>query len=125
MPLIYVRRDEKIIRDDMIRALVSALPEIIADALTVPNSDGVLTRDDIEIRVSGIGPFDVSTKDLEVIIFAGDYPERKADLDQRKEKIIEGIKSLSSPGGMIETISGFVWIVLSPNSFGEFEALWD
>lgn len=125
MPLVCVWRNSKKVSDEMIRVLVCALPEIVASALTVPDSDGALTKDDIEIRVSDIGSFDISTKDLEVVIFAGDYPKRRANLDQRRERIIRGIKALSNPEGIVETVSGFVWVILSPNSFGEFSALWD
>lgn len=125
MPFVYVRRNTEKVSDEMTAVLSRALPELVANALSVPNSDGELTKDDIEVEVRDIGSLDVSTKDVEVIIWAGDYPERSINLDDRREQIIKGIKFLSDPGIPSGIVSGFVWVMLSPSSFGEFSALWD
>lgn len=53
--------------------------------------------------------------DLQIIIFAADFPERKTDLNDRRKLIVDAIKTI-----LPSEIRGFVWILLPPSSFGEF-----
>ncbi|MCG2690427.1 hypothetical protein L6252_04110 [Candidatus Parcubacteria bacterium] len=124
MPFVYIRRSQKV-NDAMTEVLSHVLPKLVVEALSVPNSGGELAESDIEVEVRDVGPFDVATKDVEIIIWAGDYPERKANLDERREQIIKGVKLLSDPGTPSGIVSCFVWVILAPNSFGEFSALFD
>lgn len=115
MPLVVIQRDSKIVTDDHVKMLTQFIPTIISSALTTENSDGKLVANDIEVWVQNMEQFDVNTKSLEIIIWAGDCPERRNNLDERREKIVQGIRVL-----IPTTITGFVWVLLNPSSFGEF-----
>ncbi|MBZ9571952.1 hypothetical protein KJA15_01260 [Patescibacteria group bacterium] len=99
----------------VIKELIDNLPGIVAEALSVPGTDGELTSDEIEVKFETFGPFDVHSKDIEIIILANDYPERKKNLDERQTLIKEGVKRILYSG-----ITGFVWVLPLPGSFGEF-----
>lgn len=122
MPLVVVNRNPKSFDERSLENLVRALPDLVASALTCENPDGELTAKDIEVWVQDSGPFDVNTKDVEIIIWANLYPERQADLDRRQRYITGGIKALMNAGDIatVKRISGFVWVLLQPASFGEF-----
>lgn len=117
MPLIQICRDPRLISDQEIKRITAGLAEIVAKALDVPElPEGRLSAKDIEILVRDQHYLNVSSTPLCIIIHANDYPERRANLDERREKIIEGIKSLRK----IPSTHGFVWLQLLPGSFGEF-----
>ncbi|HDH07804.1 MAG TPA: hypothetical protein ENH35_05930 [Candidatus Moranbacteria bacterium] len=116
MPLVLVKKDKKKLSDRSIHLnnLIQVLPVFVADALTVPNTDGELTPGDIEVYVSDFGPLDVHTKLIEIIVFSNEYPERIKNLDERRDKLIRSIKGYSP------IKDGFVWIFLGKGSFNTF-----
>lgn len=63
------------------------------------------------------GKLDVNTKDLEIIIWATLYPERLKNLDGRRAMIVEQVKMFLADYD--RNLSGFVWVLLQPASFGE------
>jgi hypothetical protein len=92
--------------------IVRNLPDIVADALDC--EAGHLTPQDIMIQVDEVGPFDsANLKDLNVTIYAHDYPERAANLDSRRMQIERGLKQLLGEGQ-----SWYVWIFLEKSSYG-------
>jgi hypothetical protein len=115
MPLVVVNRNPKRFNDNQLKILVSILPESVANTLTCKDPKGALTAQDIEVWVQDFGPYDVNTKDVEIIIWANSYPERLATLNYRRKLLCHLIK-LKLP----KEIKGFVWILLQPGSFGEF-----
>lgn len=95
--------------------LVKNLPPIVAEALSVPGTEGELAPGEIEIKVESFGPRDIHTKDIEIIVWANEYIERKRNLKERQEIITRKVRELLPPD-----TTGFVWVLLQPGSFGEF-----
>lgn len=115
MPFVVVNRNKKKLPDKVLSPIIKKLPEIVANALTAWTPEGKLTPNDIEVWVQDFGPLDLNTKDIEIVIWANLYPEREANLPVRQKFITEKVKQLVSKG-----ITGFVWVLLQPASFGEF-----
>jgi hypothetical protein len=112
VPLAHIRRTINI-SDAMMEEILPRLASIIADALNIPDTPGALVPDDIEFEVVDSGKFDTKKHDFSMTIFANEYPERAANLDERREKIQADLASL-----IPQTLSYYVWPLLSKGSFG-------
>ena len=97
MPFVNIIRNTKVVTDARLADIVKSLPSVVADALTC--TEGVLTPEDIAVKVTDSGPFDRNLKDLEISITARDYPERSADKDNRTKNISRRIHEIT-PHGM-------------------------
>ncbi len=117
MPLVVVARNPHVIKDDLLSVITQSLPFIVANALNCEDEGGHLTSTDIEIWAQDFGPHDVNTKDLEIIIWASQYPRRLENLEERKGRIINEIRNIRDAVGCFFT--GFVYVLLQPASFGE------
>ncbi len=117
MPLVQISVDPKVVDDEAIKKIAQQLPVIVAKALDISayDMDGALTANDVEVHVRYANHLDVNTKQLEILILAGDFEERKRTLLSRQEEIVVAIKKIKPP-----EIKGWVWVVLAPSSFGEF-----
>lgn len=116
MPLVVLNRNPKKVNDTLTKAIAEALPGLVSLALTIPdNPVEELTSKDIEVWVQDFGKFDINTKDVEIIIWANQHPERKENLLERCKKISDCLKD-HIPNG----ITGFVRVLLQPESFWEF-----
>jgi len=116
MPLVLMNRKEDFVDDDLAKRLAEELTLIVSLALDVPEEeDGRLVPGDIVVWVDSSSGLDVNVKPLEIIIWASDFPARKATLDSRRKEIIEAVKRL-----IPSTVTGFVQVFLQPISFGEF-----
>ena len=118
MSLVRIARDPVLVSDPRLVHLLTDIRQIVADALTIPGTDGELHSHEIEMEVRDFGSFDQPGKySLEITVLANEYPERRANLDERREKIIAGVKDAlpNFPPGR-----GYVWVLLMPGSFGEF-----
>lgn len=116
MPYALVRIDPRKLGGAELVKLVEKLPTIVSEALSVPGTAGKLTSDEIEVKVEHFGPLDIHSKDVQIIIWANDYPERKKNLDERREAITERIiEEFLYP----ETTCS-VWVLLALGSYGEF-----
>lgn len=117
MPLVVVNRNPKKVENNLLKRIVENLPESVASALTTSDlcPEGKLTAQDIEVWVQDFGPHDINTKDIEIIIWANLYLERQASLDFRRDMLCKMVRL-----GIPEKITGFVWILLQPASFGDF-----
>ena len=115
MPLVQVRYDARRLFGDNLGQIFHNLPGIIAKHLTVPGTGGEITEKDISVWMNESNTFDHIQGALEIVVFAGWYEERAANLDQRKERILADLDKL-----LTSNMDGFVWILLVPeNSFGE------
>jgi len=118
MPLIKVTYDEDIDSDRFMDRLRVVLPNIVARALTCDHPDGQLTPGDIELELA---PFKfgelkmITDYRLHIVIDANDYPQRRANLDERRDQIIRELRETFD-----DLPKGFVWVRLFPASFGEF-----
>ena len=130
---------------DLANELAENLPGIVAPNLIVPERprhDGEVLPEDIIVKIIQGGTHDVNCKDIEIVIFAHDFPERKANLEERKEEILKGVRAFiesyeakrrkiveSGPrrlhairkhsGSYEGQVSGFVWVLLVPTAFGQ------
>lgn len=101
------------------RDLADKLPEIVALALTIPDrkrDEGQVTPEDIIVSCEEGGPADVNSQHFVIFIFAHEFPERKANLEERKDAITKDVRRfLNDPN---HHLPGFVWVFLGPTAFG-------
>jgi hypothetical protein len=72
---------------------------------------------DIEVHADPVGPFDVQSVDVAVIVEANDYPQRRAKLESVKNRLCADIgRVLMGPNGVF---TSSVWVRLAPGAFGE------
>lgn len=118
MPIILAKRnDENLIDDTTYQHLIAALPAIVAEALNAPDDiNGELTADEIAVwdTDTPIPHYGISHYDLELVVLSHNFPSRLANLDERREMIIQGTAKLLPKG-----TSFFVWILCMPTSWGQ------
>jgi hypothetical protein len=116
MPLVQIKKKSgtNLDFDDFIE-VINELPGIVSKRLSAP-PEGPLTPDEVEVwNISNHGSLNnIVRKDIEIIIFAHDYADRKSNLDERRQQIIEDL-AMIIPAGY--TFS--VWVLLMPTSWGE------
>lgn len=131
MPLALLVYDPERITSGVAGEIAFILPQFVAAELTVEEEDGQLSPSDIEVRVLPKSPEDIDHYDLSIVIFAQDYPSRRAKLDEARAAIISELED-ALPLICDESdcftwypprIKGFVWVLLCPGSFGEFEII--
>ena len=123
MPFAKVMFDEEKVGERDLRKLGELLPYIIAKHLGIGGTSANLSPGDIEIEFSSFGPFDIHSKDVQIIIWANEYPERAVDLDARRRAISDHLAhsmSSGSTGINSRRINCFVWILLQQGSYSEF-----
>ena len=120
MPLIVVtaNRHRQELTDDFLFMFGQQLRTDIAETLTCTDPGGQLTAEDIEVKIEDRVPkrsIGGEKYDLQVTVFANDYPSRKANLAERGKQLKERVRH-----ALPQTLHGFVWILLSPAAFEEF-----
>ncbi|MEJ0053291.1 MAG: hypothetical protein WDN10_00990 [bacterium] len=121
MPVGSVRHKHGRGLGELAAKLTEALPGIVAPALSIEGReihDGKVTPDEIIIRCEEGTGADANAKDLEIMIFAHDFPERSANLEDRKKIVLEGV--LAFLADWDRNVTGFVWVILAPTAFGSF-----
>jgi hypothetical protein len=115
VPQIVVNRGPGV-SDSVFKRFIDNLPEFVASALTCENPNGKLTAADVELWSRKFDDqWDRGWKNLQIIVFANEYPERRVNLDTRRKILQDAIRALLPPD-----IHGWVWVRLAPSSFGEF-----
>lgn len=118
MPLAVLNYRKDRVLPDMLEKLARELPEMIADALTTEvDTRGRLFPGEVEVWVRESNEFDVHVKDFGIVIWANHYPEREQDLNHRNVAILNKVREFLSDYD--RNLSGYVWILLQPGSFGE------
>lgn len=108
-------------RRQEIRNLAAAIQECVAKALDTGTKEGHLEPSQIEVSFKTYGPHDIGGFDFGVNIIAKSYPERLANLDERRTRIEKSLKKHPSvPICPTDGMSGFVWIHPGESSYGEF-----
>ena len=116
MPVVLLRYKANRLNMKTMQMLTAALPKIFADALDVPENPGArLTPADIQIWPMKSDELDVNVKDLQMMMPLHAFPERIANLEERKDKIMHQVRELLADqvafgGGPIE---GWVWLLPS------------
>lgn len=123
MPEVKIKRNPSQISDEAAQKIAKALQVIVARALTVPgHKEAQLTKDDIEVGITDHGPLDINTLDLQIVVIANDYPERKQNLAERTAQIVKDLKAYAETliGFRLTENQTFVWVLLSPAAFEKF-----
>jgi hypothetical protein len=123
MPLVLLQYKKGRRLKKIAKHIAEHLPGIVAPYLNVEGRnrhDGGVTADEIIVRCTESNALDVNTADLEIVIFAHDFRERKATLEKRKDGIIKNIHILLRWHHRPD-LSGFVWIILAPTAFGSLQ----
>lgn len=118
MPLVKIQYNER--SEEIAKSLAAHMPYVVASALTCDNPAGKLTMEDVEVELGPIPPprYMPQKHDLRIYIEANEYPERLANLETRQEAIVTYIKRFLESEHF--RACGFVWVRLTPGSFGEF-----
>jgi len=116
MPLAELYFDSEKVEPLVAAGIAHALTYWVADALSVEETDGQLTHEDIEVRVRIKGPHDVTAYHVEITIWAKHYWTREAKLEEAAARIAGELDKR-----VFENVRGFVYIILSPAAFAEFE----
>lgn len=122
MPLVLIQyRSSDLV--SIVRQLAQQMPRIVAPALDASEQDGdvaSLLPGDVEVWCVESGGSDVNVKDIEIIIWAHDFPSRKENLDERMKKILEGAKEVICGFRCGKLLTGYVWVLLQPTAYGTF-----
>ncbi len=112
MPLVLTKRNPFKVDSDEFTKLNQALPKIVSDALG--SAQGPLTSQEVDVWSSQSFTYEVTNYDVAIVIDAHNFQDRLDDLDKRRDKIMEEVRSFVPK---LCTIS--VWIRLMPTSWGE------
>lgn len=116
MPLVIVKRNNnKTVSDGALKNLVSALPKIVADYLSAPTDvGGRLLPEGVKVDVHEKHAMDVARKDVQITIFAHNYPSIRANLSERHENMRHTIDLLVPLNA-----DASLWVVLAETAYGE------
>ena len=120
MPLVFVtaNRGRTELNENTLVELGTLLREWVAAELTCSDRDGDLTYEDIEVEIKQRRPrLDIGGEryDIQVTVFANDFPSRKANLSDRCACINERLQQWTAGRWR-----GYVWVLLAPAAFAEF-----
>lgn len=93
----------------------NAIQEIVARALTCSDLGGSLTSVDIDVELDFVGEYDLIKHDIAITVTANDFPSRKKNHHDRRRYIQREVDPM-----IPEELTGFVWLLLSTASYGEF-----
>lgn len=115
MPLVVVNLGKLPKDGNSISDLLSHLPWIVAEELSC-DPPGVLRPCEVGVVTRHHDLLDVNEDHLGIIVIANDYPSRRANLDERRSKIVARVVACLSGTG----IPGSVWVILVPGSYDTF-----
>ncbi len=116
MPIVKVGYTDKVL-PEWIEHIVGEMPKIVAEALSSDGELGHLEPQEVAVMPGKFHELALNVKDVDITIFANDYPERKANLEERRVKVLEEVRKLL--GNFDRNLSACVWILLAPGSYGE------
>ncbi|RXG91885.1 hypothetical protein [Bradyrhizobium vignae] len=112
MPLIQIRYNASAIPVEAISALRETLPAVAAKALTCADNIKCVPKD-IMLEFERMSAFDLNCKDINIRVWAHDYPSRREILDLAREHIAkEVLKHVPTE------VSWYVWMLPMPSSYG-------
>ena len=120
MPIVTLRYKPNRELEHLVERLAKELPNIVASNLTLSERerhDGQVAPEDIIVNVNEGGKFDVNAPDLQMMIDAHDFPERKENLEVREEAIRDGIRQFLIDHNSYQPGIGFVWTLLTTTAF--------
>ena len=120
MPLAQVLANDghELLTQEKLRKFSQSLRDLVAEALTCDDDGGKLSATDIEVKLNyrdANRDFGGEVYDVQVTVWANDFPGRRANLQDRCSRLNQQVK-VYLPSG----VSGYVWILLAPAAFAEF-----
>ncbi len=119
MPLVrLVHKGVRFPTPTRLEKIKGIIKEIVAGALTCPDSGGELVPKEVEVEVK-VSELGDSLHERYAVMFyidANDFPSRKENLQSRSNAIAVKISTIPEFHGM----SGFVWVRLFPAAFTDF-----
>ncbi len=111
MPIVIIRSDSN---SPFVARLARKLPSIVSKELRT--SETRPTPDSVKVLVWPASAADINTKNLEILVFAHDSPERRTTLDERVQGIQNQVDALLAEWSV--QVTGTVIISLSHMAFG-------
>lgn len=101
--------------------LQRSLAGIIAEGLNIPQSqDGLLNAKDVEVGFRFAGEYDTGSKNMEIVVWANNYPERAANLQsERVPKMRQQIRALLDGAGY-KHLTVSLYVHLGIGGYDEF-----
>lgn len=118
MPTVLLFRKPERGLEELAKNLARELPMIIAAYLSTKEG-GYVQPKSIKVRHFVGDPEDVNTDDLEIRISAHNFPEREANLEERKNSILEDVRDFLRDYD--RNLSVLVLVHLAPMAFGKIE----
>lgn len=115
MPVIFLKYHPDLVSDREMAMLVAALPKIVSGALDVPEDPNKrLGPKDIQVWCFPPEKFDVNLRALQLMIPVHGYPERVANLEERKNTINSAIRDVLGPDSGADI--GWTWVLPSSDT---------
>jgi hypothetical protein len=123
MPLVqittYSGRFRRLSQQKFLTDISTKIRGLVAGALHCKGG-GELQADEVEVRIGEL-PFrwqhtDIGRYDFKMIVIANELPARKKGLGLSLEVLTRAVQALLPEGA-----KGYIWILLCPAAFGEFE----
>jgi hypothetical protein len=115
VPLAHITYNPNTITSDILDRLRDVLPSVASQALSTGKKDGYVGPKDIMLRFYQLGRWDRNNHDVNVEVFAHDFPERRGDLARRRELISVPVYALLPEGR-----TGHVWVWLGKTDYAGF-----
>lgn len=112
MPLIQIRYDPRAIPIQVTSALREALPAIAAEALACAENTKLAPKQ-IMLEFEPMNALDSNCKDINIRVWAHDYPSRRDILDLARERIAKEVLEHIPVG-----VSWYVWMLPMASSYG-------
>ncbi len=120
MPYVFMFYEESAKGDA--EELARFLPVTLSKHLSVSTEEGkegFLKPEDIKVKPRQHKKMDVHSQVIEILVLAHDYPERKINLEERKNAVLEDIKNFCL-ATHADKLDSSLWILLMPSAFGNF-----
>jgi len=112
MPLIQIRYNPSVIPIEATGALRETLPDVAAKALTCAENIKC-SPEQIMLEFARMNALDFNCKDINIRVWAHDYPSRRDILDLAREHIAKEVLKHIPTG-----VSWYVWVLPVASSYG-------
>jgi hypothetical protein len=120
MPICLVHHKKGRLPDNMLSKLGLAISKSVAAALDVPlNPNLHLTPNEVEVRFTESGPYDIVHHDIGIMIFGNGGPDREDTLKSRAMKIRDDLMAFVA--NYDRNLTGYVYVMLQKAEYYEID----
>lgn len=120
MPQVEIKYHPQAVSDEFLLILTRSLPDIVAKAFHVEeNKDAHLKPEDVGVRSQEHEWADINTRALEIVIQVHNYPERKANAQERIQQIKDELFKIDGMGKLFPT-TFYIWVHFIDGAFKSF-----